>query len=210
MQLQGTDDFAWYSKLGGEKSGLSVIFHLKDEKGRIVNPSVAMPLRTELIYSDGTPTPLLPLAPLKEKRSSKKSKTTLYRPLVPDPSLEPSKDSKSFSFRIEEVSFHHPDKHGFKLKVSPADPNQHFVHPGFLEENIIVLSKPKHDATKSRKMRGGRASFANIAAAPVAAIADDEEIGPRPTKMRKASKTNDKPRKVSNTDHVEGGTHGKC
>eukprot|EP00562_Extubocellulus_spinifer_P002531 CAMPEP_0178483286 /NCGR_PEP_ID=MMETSP0696-20121128/7156_1 /TAXON_ID=265572 /ORGANISM="Extubocellulus spinifer, Strain CCMP396" /LENGTH=589 /DNA_ID=CAMNT_0020110799 /DNA_START=633 /DNA_END=2402 /DNA_ORIENTATION=- len=197
MQIDSSDDFAWYSKCGGDKSGLSVIFHLRDEKGRIVNPSMAMPLRTELVYADGSPTPIMPLAPLKQRRSSKMSKISLYHPLVPDPCLEPSADSKSFSFRIEEVSFHHPGKRGFKLKVSPAHPTQHFVHPGFLEENIIVLSKPKHDANKTKKKRGGRVSITGISGTTLT-TRDDGEIGARPTKIRKVSNT---------ADHTEGGPH---
>ena len=68
-------DFAWYSKCGGENSGLKFIFHLKDEKGHIFNPSLApLELNTELVYADGFATPFMPLSPLKEQKFSRASK----------------------------------------------------------------------------------------------------------------------------------------
>ena len=33
-------DFCWYSKCGGVNSGLKLIFHIKDKKGHIFNPSL--------------------------------------------------------------------------------------------------------------------------------------------------------------------------
>ena len=43
-------DFAWYSNCGGGDAGLKIIFHLKDEKGRIFYPSLTpLELNTELV-----------------------------------------------------------------------------------------------------------------------------------------------------------------
>ena len=176
MRVEGANKFAWFSRCGGEKSGLSVTIKLKDEKGRTVQPTDDIHLKTELIYSDGTATPNMPLSPLKERRARNASRKTLYRPLVPDPTLRPSNPSASFSFRIEEVSFHHPDKDGFKLMVLPANDN-YTIHPGVLEESITVLSKPKYDHSKTKKRRGGRSGITN----------SGNSFETRPSKARKVS-----------------------
>ena len=99
-------------------------------------------MQTELVYDDGSSCPLMPLSPLKERRSVKLSSKPLYRRLHPDPTLYPQITQAQFSFRIEEVSFHHSDHKGFKLKVSTVDNCQN-IHPGILEETIVVLSKPR-------------------------------------------------------------------
>ena len=118
---------------------------IKDQKGQIINSSTILPITTSLVYSDGSPTPFMPLSPLKERKSSTTSRKTLYRPLRPEPVLGPDISMAPFSFRIEEVSFHHPGHSGFKLKVSCARNCKKIVHPGILTETIVVLSKPKHE-----------------------------------------------------------------
>ena len=185
-QITGlSDTFAWYSKCGGDKAKLQVYVSIKDEKGRRYNPRSTIPLKTELVYDDGDPAPLKPVAPVKKRLSTAKSKSSkknatastcttaveelsdlpLFRPMEDDPVvLEPDSDSKAFSFRIEEVSFHHPGKVGFKLKVSPSTPQMPYIHPGVMDETIIVLSKPKHKKSEesnnaSKTKRGGRKSI---------------------------------------------------
>eukprot|EP00594_Rhizosolenia_setigera_P020361 CAMPEP_0178979246 /NCGR_PEP_ID=MMETSP0789-20121207/25717_1 /TAXON_ID=3005 /ORGANISM="Rhizosolenia setigera, Strain CCMP 1694" /LENGTH=582 /DNA_ID=CAMNT_0020669293 /DNA_START=186 /DNA_END=1934 /DNA_ORIENTATION=- len=144
----GQRDFAWYSKCGGENAGLDVLISLKNEKGQLVKPTEIIRTYTELIYADGTSTPLMPLSPLRERRSMK----PLFRRLRQEPVLGPDNASAPFSFRIEEVSFHHPGQSGFKIKVSAVTncPIQN-VHPGVLNETIIVLSKPKHESKNESK-----------------------------------------------------------
>lgn len=139
-------DFAWYSKCGGENSGLDVTISIKNEHGVIINSTQNLQLITELVYSDGSPTPFMPLSPLKERKKTCLSNKPLYRPLRPEPVLGPNLALVPFCFRIEEVSFHHTGHTGFKLKVSSSRNSPMMVHPGVLTENIIVLSKPKQDA----------------------------------------------------------------
>ena len=63
----------------GGGSGITVIFHLKDEKGRMVNPSLApLDLGTDIVYADRYATHFMPLSPLKEKKYSQAIKNTLY------------------------------------------------------------------------------------------------------------------------------------
>ena len=145
-------EFSWFNKCGGENSGLDVMIHLRDEKGRIVNDiTETVYLKTELVYSDESPTPYMPLMPLKERRSHKVSETPLYNPLRPEPILNPGQTAISFSFRIEEVSFRHPHQSGFKLKVSHLGPSRFMVHSGLMEETIVVLSKQNNDASQMKK-----------------------------------------------------------
>ena len=207
-QITGlSDTFAWYSKCGGDKAKLQVYVSIKDEKGRRYNPRSTIPLKTELVYDDGDPAPLKPVAPVKKRLSTAKSKSSkknatastcttateevsdlpLFRPMEDDPVvLEPDSDSKAFSFRIEEVSFHHPDKVGFKLKVSPSTPQMPYIHPGVMDETIIVLSKPKHKKLEesnnaSKTKRGGRKSI-------LGDLAIDATGSPAKKKARKVSK----------------------
>ena len=73
-------DFAWYSKYGGGDSGLKFIFHFKDYRGHISNPSLTpLDMNTELVYADGYATLLIPLSPVKENKSSQARKNPFYR-----------------------------------------------------------------------------------------------------------------------------------
>eukprot|EP00957_Ditylum_brightwellii_P116490 8885459-Ditylum_brightwellii.AAC.1 len=156
MRKGDTTVFEWFNKCGGENAGLDVIIHLKNSMGNIVNNfSEMFPLHTELVYNDGSSTPLMPLCPLKERKTSSQSRLPLYRPMRPEPILHPGQASHDFTFRVEEVSFHHPGHNGFKLKVSPKNNEQRpLVVPGILEETIKVRSKPKTEP--SGKKLGGR------------------------------------------------------
>ena len=167
----GPMTFAWYSKCGGENAGLDVTIHIKNAKGKIHNCfKYPVELKTELIYSDGSNAPLMPNSPLKERRNTKCSKIPLFHPLRPSPIFPTEVGSQTFSFRIEEVSIHHPGQTGFKLKVSIANMDSlstwisddscidFHVHPGILDEIIIVRSKPKldNDGMKKVRLHGGR------------------------------------------------------
>ena len=67
--------FAWYSKYGGEISDLKFIFHLKYDKGCILNLSLTpLDLNTELVYADGSVTNCINLYPLKEKKTTRQEK----------------------------------------------------------------------------------------------------------------------------------------
>ena len=156
MRQGRSTTFDWFNKCGGEKAGIDVVIHLKNSRGSIVeNFPTHLPLKTELVYDDGSPTPMMPFSPLKERRSMKASLNPLYRPIRPQPVLGPHHGSHFFSFRIEEVSFHHPRK-GFKIKVSPADPSCNNVASGTMEETIIVRSKPKSEP--DARPKGGRST----------------------------------------------------
>jgi hypothetical protein len=61
-------------------------------------------------------------------------------------------------FRIEEVSFYHTDRGGFKLKVSvPHVPGTEVVHPAVSDIAVFVLSKPTHK--KKKHLRKSRHIF---------------------------------------------------
>ena len=144
VRKEQSTTFEWFNKHGSDNAGIDVLIHMRDSSGSVVNPVLRkLPLRTELVYDDGTPVPIMPLKPLRDKKGSQNRALKLYRPLRPDPVLGTGKKSSQFfSFRIEEVSLHHQNHKGFKLKVSPAD----FSHasnilPGLLEETIVVRSK---------------------------------------------------------------------
>ena len=67
--------FAWYSKYGGEISDLKFIFHLKYDKGCILNLSLTpLDLNTELVYANGSITHFMYLYPLKEKKPPEQEK----------------------------------------------------------------------------------------------------------------------------------------
>lgn len=136
------DVFAWYSKCGGEQSSLSALIHLKDANNNAPKFVDGLELLAELVYEDGSPTPLKPICPLKDRKSGQISNKPLFR-LCTKPRLLPGESCASFSFRIEEVTFHHSGHHGFKLKISPADSLPLIIHPAISSEIIVVLSKPK-------------------------------------------------------------------
>ena len=66
----------------------------------------------------------------------------------------PGQTSIYFSFRVEEVSFRHPNQGGFKLKVSHLGPSRFTIESGVMEETIVVLSKPNVDIAFQTKRRG--------------------------------------------------------
>ena len=67
--------FYWYSKCGGGNSGQNIIFHLRDQKGRIFIPSLTLlEMNTDIFYANGSSTPFMPLSTLREKKSSQASK----------------------------------------------------------------------------------------------------------------------------------------
>lgn len=136
------DVFAWYSKCGGEKSCLSAVVQLKHSNNRVPLIEDELKLLTELVYEDGSPTPLNPMCPLKDRKSGKTSNKALFR-MCSEPILSPGKFCASFSFRIEEVTFHHSGHHGFRLKISLAYSPLLVIHPAVSSDIIVVLSKPK-------------------------------------------------------------------
>jgi len=59
--------FEWYCKCGGENAGIDVTSYLVDSLGNIVDdnfPFVSLPLKTELVYDDGSPTLIIPFFPI--------------------------------------------------------------------------------------------------------------------------------------------------
>ena len=144
---------------------IDVLIHLKDLNGAIIyDYPELLRIKTELVYDDGSPTPTFPTFSLKHKTNSKgknkaigSSSIELFQTLRPEPVLGRGVGSQYFSFRIEEVSAHHPNKLGFKLKVSPYYETANVFY-GVMEETIIVKSKPKTSLFKKRS-KGGRKSI---------------------------------------------------
>lgn len=167
------ETFEWYCKHGGENSGIDVVIHLRNSSGNIEDnfPSF-IEVKTELVYDDGSPTPITPLAPMKVRRSAR-STLTLFRSMRPDITFGYGKGSQEFTFRIEEVSFRHQGHRGFKLKVSSRDSSCTNVLPGLMEETLIVKSKPKF--IKDTRERGGRTTLVGNAKGIVSSISRNDE-----------------------------------
>jgi len=186
--------FEWFNRHGGNNVSIDVIVHLKDSKGLIVHDyPTSLPLKTELLYDDGSPVPMYPLMPVKTKSNSISSKRKatknedikLFNPTRPNPILGVGNGSQYFSFRIEEVSSNHDHK-GFKLKVSPLNESSDVFH-GVLEETIIVKAKPL--GLVSKRSKGGRKSILN-----------DNDIADKGKSKKIASKEKIQPRKVTVDD----------
>jgi hypothetical protein len=111
----------------------------------VTNHSLPIPTTTQLVYSDGSPAPEMPLAPLKERKTAAASSNPLFRRVRADPIILPNQSSADFSFRIEEVSMHHIHKGGgFRIRVYTEEPAMRYlISPGLLEEVIVVRSKAR-------------------------------------------------------------------
>lgn len=185
---------------------IDVIIHLRDLHGAIVyDYPRALRLKTELVYDDGTPVPTYPLIPLKKKgnasgkkKETKYSQIKLFHPTRPQPVLGEGVGSQYFSFRIEEVSAHHTNRGGFKLKVSPMDDSCLDVFYGVMEETIIVKSKPKVPIRKRGK--GGRTSILQDTPIFYPGVAVCSKVSGEKKKKKRKSKKERKHRKVSVED----------
>jgi hypothetical protein len=111
----------------------------------VTNHSLPIPTTTQLVYSDGSPAPEMPLAPLKERKTAAASSNPLFRRVRADPIILPNQSSADFSFRIEEVSMHHIHKGGgFRIRIYTEEPAMRYlISPGLLEEVIVVRSKAR-------------------------------------------------------------------
>jgi len=138
------------------------MIHLKDGRGIIVDyyPK-KLPLRTELVYEDGSKVPFLPVSAKKDKQPRILPLEPTYRTMRQDPTLGPGVGSHHFSFRIEEVSFNHKPHHGFKLEVTPTFASGiKDVAGGLMEETIIVKSRPPYDPNVEKNASiGGRSTI---------------------------------------------------
>jgi hypothetical protein len=148
--------FAWYKNSRfGTNNLLSVMIQVKDEDGKACTRKLpSLKLKTELVYDDDSPAPLRPLCPLRD--SQKKNPSLIFNRIYGEPSIPANEseqggsittDPKKFSFRIEEVTFHHSGHKGFKLFVSLKNEIQQIpsliIHQSPMDEVIVVLSKPK-------------------------------------------------------------------
>ncbi len=119
---------------------------IKDENAKATKRKLPkkLKLKTELVYEDNSPAPLCPLCPLRD--SQKKNPKYIFNKIFGEPSFSSVKNNAKtpFSFRIEEVSFHHSGHKGFKLNVYiENDDSSITIHQSPMEEVIAVLSKPK-------------------------------------------------------------------
>jgi hypothetical protein len=121
-----------------------------DSKGRIVTDyDKELPLKSTLLYEDGSPAPL----------KTSKGKKLLFR-CMKEAVLGRGIWRDSCIFRIEEVSSKQKGVPGFKVEVSPESDSCGDVVAGVMEEIIIVKSKLPKEETKSieKRARGGRTS----------------------------------------------------
>lgn len=140
------DTYVWFGKCGNGNTGLDIKVSLKNEYGETALFSGLTPFIAELVYDDCSPAPEFALSAHKLRRASNPTRPTkLFNVLTPNPAIRPFQESGCFSFRIEEVSFHHPGHAGFRIKVSAVQDKHITIHPAVLNKLIIVLSKPKYD-----------------------------------------------------------------
>lgn len=143
--------YVYYNKLVSKFYGLEVAIHLLSDDGKICkSPMPTMKLRTELVYEDGIPVPIMPMKPLKitGRRHSSGTVSRSEKPILRNldckqPYLGKNKNSTLFRFLLEEVTYHHHGHDGYKLKVSVDNSRNILVHPGVMKELLVVLSKPK-------------------------------------------------------------------
>lgn len=162
VQCLGDSKYAWYSKSKNSGGlGLDTLICIKDSSNKIIHGpfNAAIVLKAELVYENGLAPPKFVLAPTKSKKSTKIS---LFKPLSPIPIFDANGRNEycSFKFRINEVSFHHPEQSAFKIKVSAAS-SPLPIKPGFLKESIIVLSKPKGGTNAWLKAETGTSAAIN-------------------------------------------------
>ena len=142
--------FAWFknSKFG-ENNMLSVVMQVKDENGKKYKGELP-PLKfsAELLYEDDSPVPLHPLNPLNNKQ--KQNPMMTFRKMKGEPRYSLNNKPVRFWFRIEEVIFHHSSHKGFKLNIcaKAKDHTHKCIHSFPMKEVIVVLSKPRSNATK--------------------------------------------------------------
>jgi hypothetical protein len=155
-----TDDgYVWFGKCGTSNSGLDVDVSLKKEDGATVLSPNPIPFVAELLYDDFLPAPEFVLSSHKLRRNSTSENKTkkpmkpmkLFTQLTRNPAILPYENKASVTFRIEEVSFHHPGHTGFKVKVSALHDSQAIIHPAILRDLVVVLSKPKYESGFDKK-----------------------------------------------------------
>ena len=122
---------------------LSVSIQVKGEDGEPCERKLPpLKLKAELVYEDNSPAPLRPLCPLRD--SQKRNPTLILNEIRGGPRFSSLNHPMVFSFRIEEVSFHHSGHTGFKLHVFPEEGFRSFpIHHQPMDEIVVVLSKPK-------------------------------------------------------------------
>ena len=135
----------------GDTIGLIASVYLKDSHGRIVTDyPKELPLKSTLVYEDGSPTPSM----------TSNGRKDLFRCMKEATLGGTWRDS--CIFRIEEVSSKHKRicSGGFKLKLSPMSGSCSDVADAVMEQTIYVKSKvpKKKQRSIGKKNRGGRRS----------------------------------------------------
>ena len=144
--------YSWYKSKGGKNTALSAKIGLKHTTGERQSDKMSE-IKVELMYSDG-----LTAAPIYQLRDESKSKRILNILSPPTTEIKCSAfEDLDIHFRIEEVSFYHADRGGFKLKVSvPHVPGTEVVHPAVSDKVIFVLSKPNNKKKKHLRKKSTR------------------------------------------------------
>ena len=137
--LLGKDAYVWYKSKGGKNNAaLSATISMKHTTGE--RPYGITPnIKVELMYSDG-----VTAAPVYQLKHTSRSQHLLHILSPPRKELKCSPfEDLTVRFRIEEVSFYHASRGGFRLKVSvPHFACTEMIHPAVSDKVITVLSKP--------------------------------------------------------------------
>jgi hypothetical protein len=141
--------YVYYNKMGELGNGLTLLIHILDENGEPYKVQNDLWLRSELIYEDFLPVPILPFAKKRNqshissrKKFSWKEKEIFIR-MRGEPLIRHGEYSTTFNFHLDDVTYHHHGHDGYKIKLSVPQTNKLSVYPGIMSEVIAVLSKPK-------------------------------------------------------------------
>lgn len=157
----------YYNKLPSDFNGLIANISVLNEDGNPSALSIAddVSLKPELVYENGFPVSIMPIKPLKTRKTVR-SKFRYERSTKPilfsidgDPVLASGTTSTKYKFNLEEVTYHHHGHGSYKLRIS-IDHKKHgiVVHPCIMNSVIVVLSKPKTGDKAEReavKLEGG-------------------------------------------------------
>jgi hypothetical protein len=195
----------YFNKMSGTPSDLQLTISILDENGEL--SSLNLPrinVKTQLVYENGTPVPVMPMKPLKIRNKKKgdyivRSQKPIFERTGGDVWLGCGEFSTLFNFLLHEVTYHHHGHEGFKVKASvySSSDEQVVIHPAVLKEVITVLSKPKRVESPAKMHQDGIGSNLKL---KLLTPVKEEEIGrkrnnppspgtPNPPKRGKLSTT---------------------
>lgn len=159
----------YYNKLPSDFNGLIANISVLNEDGKQSSLSMVedVSLKPELVYESGFPVPIMPIKPLKTRKTVR-SKYCYERSTKPilfsiggDPILASGTTSTKYKFNLEEVTYHHHGHGSYKIRISVDKKHGIVVHPCTMNSVIVVLSKPKTGDKVERgavKLEGGHST----------------------------------------------------